>query len=111
MRRSSPLARSVDIDLSRNATEAQVAGRFEPSYASALERLPSGRVVFHGLPFDLGPAADAQRWILLGSSIEVDLADHGPASHVIVAHLCDAWRDDAGRRPTGLACRARRPGR
>ena len=43
------------------------------------------------------------RWILLGSSIEVDLAGHGPASHVVVAHLCDAWRDDAGRRPAGLA--------
>jgi hypothetical protein len=102
MRRSSPRARSVDIDRSRNATEALVAGRFEPRYASALERLPSGPAVFHGLAFDLGPAAEAERWILLGSSIEVDLAGHGPASHVVVAHLCDAWRDDAGRRPAGL---------
>ena len=97
------MARSVDIDPSRNATEAHVAGRFEPGYASALGRLPSGRAVFHGLPFDLGPATGEPRWILLGSSIELDLAGHGPASHVIVAHLCDAWRDDAGRRPAGLA--------
>ena len=103
MRRSTPHARTVDIDPNRNAAHAGVAARFEPQYASALARLPSGRAVFHGLPFDLGPAAGGQRWILLGSSIEVDLAGDGPASHVVVAHLCDAWRDDAGRRPAGLA--------
>ena len=80
-----------------------MAGRFEPGYASVLGRLPSGRAVFHGLPFDLGPAAGEPRWVLLGSTIEVDLAGPGPASHIVVAHLCDAWRDDAGRRPAGLA--------
>ena len=26
-----------------------------------------------------------------------------PASHLLIAHLCDTWRDDAGRRPPGLA--------
>ena len=103
MRRSTPHARTVDLDRSRNAADARVAARFETSYASAIERMPSGRVVFHGLPFDLGPAADAMRWILLDTTIELDLTDHGPASHLLVAHVCDAWRDDSGRRPAGLA--------
>jgi hypothetical protein len=105
MGRSSPLARTVDLDPQRNATERAVAARFLPSYGPALTRLPDGRQVFHGLPFDLGPAAgaDLSRWILLDGPVTLDLSRGGPASHVVVAHLCDAWRDDAGRRPAGLA--------
>src|SRR5438045_2869539 len=66
MRRPTPLARTVDLDRLRNATEDRAAARFHPSYAASLARLPAGRQVFHGLPFDLGPAIDAARWILLG---------------------------------------------
>ena len=103
--RSSPLARTVDLGPSRSAAHGQVAARFHPSYGPALARLPSGRRVFHGLPFDLGPEAgtEAGRWILVAAPLTIDLPEGGPASHVVVAHLCDAWRDDAGRRPAGLA--------
>ena len=104
MRRSSPLARSVDIDRGRNATE-RPGGR--PLRARVRVRPRAAAVRSGGLPRPaVRPrtgAPAAPRWILLGSSIEVDLAGHGPASHVVVAHLCDAWRDDAGRRPAGLA--------
>ena len=103
MGRSTPLGRPVDLDPSRNATEAQVAARFHPAYAAALPRLPSGRQVFHGLPFELGPGSPAPRWILIDAPVTIDLAGGGPASHVVVAHLCDAWRDDTGGRPPGLA--------
>src|SRR6185295_15825144 len=102
MGRPSPLGRTVDLAAARNATEDQVAARFHPAYAPALGRLPAGRQVFHGLPFELGPAA-AARWILLDRPATIDLGPPGRASHIVVAHLCDAWRDDAGRRPAGLA--------
>ncbi|HSS36758.1 MAG TPA: hypothetical protein VLR93_10835, partial [Patescibacteria group bacterium] len=102
--RSSPRARTVDLDRFRNATVARTAVRFDPRYDAALARLPAGRQVFHGLPFDLGPAAPgAARWILIDGPTTIGLGRHGPASHVIVAHLCDAWRDDDGLRPVGLA--------
>ncbi len=105
MGRSSPLARTVDLERFRNATEGVVAARFHPVYEPALARLPDGPQVFHGLPFELGPAAgaDVARWILLDGTATLDLPGEGSASHVVVAHLCDAWRDDAGRRPPGLA--------
>ena len=104
MTRSSPLARTVDLDPVRNATERDVATRFHAQYGAALARLPAGRQVFHGLPFELGPAPpDASRWILLGATTTVDLPPGGTVSHVVVAHLCDAWRDDADDRPVGLA--------
>lgn len=103
MRRPSPLARTVDLAAARNATEGQVAARFDPGYAPGLGRLPAGRQVFHGLPFDLGPPAAAARWMLLDGPATIDLGPPRRASHIVVAHLCDAWRDDAGRRPAGLA--------
>ena len=99
--RSSPLARTVDLDRVRNATERQVAARFHPGYRSALARLPAGREVFHGLPFELGPGSDAPRWILLDGTVNVELPEGGPASRVVVAHGCDTWRDDGGGRPVG----------
>jgi hypothetical protein len=103
MGRSSPLARPVDLDSIRNATDRQVAARFHALYGAALPRLPAGRQVFHGLPFDLGPGSAGRRWIVVDAPTTIDLPDGGAASHVVVAHLCDAWRDDAGDRPVGLA--------
>ena len=103
MGRSSPLARTIDLAPARNATDGQVAARFHPTIAAALPRLPAGRQVFRGLPFDLGAGSSGRRWVLLDGPIAIDLPSGGPASHLIVAHLCDTWRDDAGRRPDGLA--------
>jgi hypothetical protein len=103
MGRSSPLGRPVDIDRTRNADEALVAARFHPAYADALARLPAGAQAFHGLPFELGPSVAGPRWILVDGPTTIGLGDGEPASHIVVAHLCDTWRDDAGRRPDGLA--------
>jgi hypothetical protein len=103
MGRSSPLGRAVDLAPARNATDDDVAAHFHPKIATAVCRLPTGRQVFHGLPFELGPAASGPRWILVDRPLAIDLAGGGPASHLVIAHLCDAWRDTRGRRPTGLA--------
>ncbi|MDP9483817.1 MAG: CehA/McbA family metallohydrolase, partial [Chloroflexota bacterium] len=81
----------------------RVAARFHAQYAAPLARLPAGQQVFLGLPFDLGPGAAAPRWIILDGPTSIALTGGGTASHVVVAHLCDTWRDDAGARPTGLA--------
>ena len=102
MREPSPLAKAIAIDPSRNATDDDVAGLFEASYRPALARLPSGRQVFHGLPFDLGGVGPL-RWILLDRQVSIDLTGAGTASHLVVAHFCDTWRDDRGVRPPGLA--------
>ena len=103
MGRPSPLARPVDLDPIRNATDRQVSARFHAPYAAALSRLPVGAQVFHGLPFDLGPGSPGRRWILVDTPTTIELHDGGAASHIVVAHLCDTWRDDAGGRPDGLA--------
>ncbi len=100
---ASPLAATVDIDHWRNATESGLGPRFQDLYGAALGRLPSGRQVFHGLPFELGPGSPDARWVLIDRPITIDIGSVGPASHLVVAHLCDTWRDDAGRRPAGLA--------
>src|SRR3954469_16810725 len=98
-----PLARSVQIDGLRNATDADVVARFHPLVAAAVARLPRGDAVFHGLPFHLGSLAQPERWVLLDGPLTVDLDAAGEGSHLVVAHLADTWRDDQGNRPPGLA--------
>ena len=103
MSRSSPLASTVDLDRLRNATDQRIGARFQPGYGPAIGRLPRGRQICRGLPFDFGPAGDGPRWVLIGGTTEIDLTGVGQASHIVVAHLCDTWRDDDGQRPAGLA--------
>ncbi|MEO5941276.1 MAG: CehA/McbA family metallohydrolase [Candidatus Limnocylindrales bacterium] len=100
---TTPLARPVDLTEAWNASDADLAELFHPRYSAALGRLPDGPSVFRGLPFSLGTRAVGRRWILLDAAreLEIDLRDLGPASHVVVAHFCDSWRDASGRRPAG----------
>ncbi|MEO5941303.1 MAG: hypothetical protein ABIZ72_09865, partial [Candidatus Limnocylindrales bacterium] len=100
---TTPLARPVDLTEAWNASDADLAALFHPRYSEALGRLPDGPSVFRGLPFSLGTRAAGRRWILLDAAreLEIDLRDLGPASHVVVAHFCDSWRDASGRRPAG----------
>jgi hypothetical protein len=101
------LARAIDLGAARNATDADLVSRFHPLYAKAFERAPEGRCIFRGLPFWLGARSDPTRWILLDDEVVVDLrADaHAeidrPASHLVIAHFSDSWRDAAGGRPAG----------
>ena len=98
---SSQLARPIALDDVWNASDADLGGRFDPLYRQAFERLPDGEQVFRGVPFSLGTRSAGQRWILLDREVTIDLRGHGPASHVVVAHFADSWRDPAGKRPPG----------
>lgn len=100
--RATPLATPIDLRRHRNASDADLAARLHPAYRDALRRLPAGRRVARGLPFQFAAGTGGRRWVLLDRSITVNLRSHGPASHVIVAHFCDAWRDPHGDRPLDL---------
>jgi hypothetical protein len=95
------LARPVDLSAAWNASDAEVGARFHPLYGQALARLPDGPSVFRGLPFALGTRAAGRRWILVGDELTIDLRGHGRASHLVVAHFADSWRDATGERLPG----------
>lgn len=100
--RATPLAEPLDLDLHRTLTHGEAASRLHPLLASALARLPSGRQVFRGVPFDLGPATPSTgRWVLVDRPRSIPL-DAVAASHLVVAHLCDVWRDVDGSRPEAI---------
>lgn len=100
-RSATRLASPVDLSGVWNATDDDVAARFHPLYRGALARLPDGPSVFRGLPFDLGTRAAGRRWILVGGPLTIDLPGRGRASHLVVAHFSDSWRDATGERLPG----------
>ena len=100
------LARPVDLSGAWNASDDDVAARFHPLYRQALERLPDGPSVFRGLPFELGTRRAGRRWLLAGERLTIDLRSPGHAgasraSHLVVAHFADSWRDASGERRPG----------
>jgi hypothetical protein len=100
--RATDLATPVDLRRHRNATDAQLGSHFHPGYRDAIRRLPAGSQVFRGLPFRFARATATRRWLLLDREVVVDLLAAGPASHVVIAQFCDAWRDPAEGRPADL---------
>ncbi len=100
--RASPQATPVDLRRLRNFSQDDLAARLHPAYREPLGRIPSGRQVFRGLPFLLAGSRAGRRWLALDRPVDVDLRSHGPASHVVIAHFCDAWREPDGGRPADL---------
>lgn len=100
--RASARAQAIDLSAVRDATDADVARRFHPGYRAAIARLPAGPQVIRGLPFSFATREAGARWIVLDGPRTIDLGGHGPISHVIVAHLCDAARDDHGGRAPSM---------
>lgn len=98
---ASRLARPIDLAGAWNASDADVAARIHPLIGRALGRVPTGRQVFRGLPFDLGPADAEARWLAVDQQPTIDVRGCGPASHLVVAHFADAWRNADGERPAG----------
>ncbi len=103
---TSPAARPIDLSASWNASDAELGARLHPLYGSALGRLPEGDQAFRGLPFRLGSRAVGARWIAVGDGLTVELGqgsgNEGRASHLVVAHFSDSWREPAGGRPAGM---------
>src|SRR3954447_24801622 len=104
--RATPLGQPVDLAPSWNADNDAVASVLHPQYRAALARVPQGPSVFRGLPFDLGVGA-GPRWILLDDPDRPVSIDLGPgvaagASHLVVAHFSDSWREPGGGRPAGM---------
>ena len=96
------LARPTDLSAAWNASDADLGARLHPLYGPALERLSDGAAVFRGLPFELGKRAEGRRWLHLDRELSIDLRGHGRASHLVVAHFADSWRDPSGERPPGM---------
>ena len=96
------LATPLELRDLRTATDAELAAVLHPAYADPLGRLPVGSSAFRGLPFLFAEASDARRWLLLDNDVDVDLRPAGPASHIVVAHFCDTWRDPVDGRPADL---------
>ena len=96
------LATPIDLRRQRDASDDDLAARLHPAYRESVGRIPVGRQVFRGLPFWLAGPAARRRWIVVDRTVDVDLRSHGPASHVVIAHFCDAWRGPDGRRPLDL---------
>ncbi|MEO8228708.1 MAG: CehA/McbA family metallohydrolase [Chloroflexota bacterium] len=101
IRSATRLASPVDLSGAWNATDDDVAARFHPLYRQALARLPDGGAVFRGLPFGLGTRTAGPRWVLVRDALTIDLRGHGRASHLVVAHFADSWRDPDGERLPG----------
>lgn len=100
--RPTPLATPIDLASYRNAADADVAARFHQAYREPIARCPVGDQVLRGLPFRLAAADAGRRWVLLDRETEFDLRSAGPATHVVVAHFCDTWRDRVAGRPDDL---------
>lgn len=100
--RATDLATPADLRRRRNASDSDLGSRLHPGYLEAIGRLPAGDQVFRGLPFRFARRATDRRWLFLDRAASVDLRPIGPASHVIVAHFCDAWRDPVEGRPADL---------
>ena len=95
-------ATPVGLRRARRTGADDLIGRLHPAYTSAIGRLPAGAQAFRGLPFRFGRSGATRRWLVLDRSVEVDLAGVGRASHVVIAHFCDAWRDPVQGRPADL---------
>ena len=100
--RATSLATPVKLRRSRNVGAADLAARLHPAYHDAIERLPDGQQTIRGLPFRFARAGARRRWLLVDRQIDVDLRDVGIASHLVIAHFCDAWREPGSGRPDDL---------
>lgn len=100
--RATAHATPVDLRRYRTTSDRDLAAHLHPAYADAIPRVPAGDRVLRGLPFRFAGATARRRWLLLEREVVIDLRAAGPASHVVVAHFCDAWRDPVDGRPGDL---------
>ena len=99
---SSTLATPVDLRPARQTSDAELRAIVDPAYRTALRRLPADRQVYRGIPFVFAPAGAGPRWLVLDSVVDVDLRGVADATHLVIAHFCDSWRDPQDGRPADL---------
>jgi hypothetical protein len=95
------LATRVTLGRARRTTDSELAAALHPAYSDAVRRLPAGGQVFRGISFGFARAKSVRRWLLLDRDATVNL-NGATASHVVIAHFCDTWRDPADGRPPDL---------
>lgn len=117
-----PLAMPLTLTGVRALGDEAAAERLHPLYRSGLARVPRGRLVSRGLPFDppgrrggapgaahegtagAGPEeardGDPERWVLLDEPAHIELGGT-EATWLVLLHFCDAWTDEHGERPPG----------
>ncbi|HET7771052.1 MAG TPA: CehA/McbA family metallohydrolase [Chloroflexota bacterium] len=96
---SSSLFAPVDLAPHFNASPSAVAGRWHPSAARPIDRLPLGQRSFWGVPFHLAPETStngATAWVVSGpqqgAATTIPLtgtSDRSP-TYLLFAHLCGA---------------------
>ena len=88
------LASPVDLGPAARTSDDTLAASLHPAYRDAVHRLPGGPTVLRGIPFAFSADASS-RWLLLDHEAEVDLRDacQAGATHLVIAHFADAWRD------------------
>jgi hypothetical protein len=96
------LATPVALARYRNATDDELGARLDPAYGEAIRRTPTGPRIVRGIPFQFARATARRRWLLLDRPVDVDVSPAGPATHLLIAHFCDAWRDARQERPADL---------
>jgi hypothetical protein len=99
--RATALATPIDLQRARRTTDRELAATLHPAYADAVRRLPAGQQVFRGIPFRFALVASRRRWLLLDRDVTIDLGG-ATASHLVIAHFCDTWRDPVDGRPDDL---------
>jgi hypothetical protein len=100
--RATALATPIDLARHRNVGVDELAGLLHPAYRDAIARLPDGPRTIRGLPFLFAKTTAHRRWVLLDREFVIDLPTLGTASHLVIAHFCDAWRDPQAGRPDDL---------
>ena len=105
--RATPLATPVDLRRHRNASDRELGCAAPPGLSpTRSDALPAGRPGLSRAAVPVRPRRDRRGAGCCSSSeVVVDLRSAGPASHVVVAHFCDAWRDPVGGTSGGPADR------
>ena len=95
------MASAIDLTNAWSSTNKEVGRRFHAIYGPGLERAPHGNLISRGLPFQLADEGSERRWLFIDQARRVDLGGI-EATHLILLHFCDAWREESGDRPIGV---------
>ncbi|MFV2064460.1 MAG: CehA/McbA family metallohydrolase [Chloroflexota bacterium] len=94
------LAEALALEHPALLGDEELIGRLHPAYSEPVRRWPRGPMASRGLPLQPLAASPERRWLVVDRSIHLELGNV-PATDLVLAHFCDAWRNDEGARPEG----------